>query len=500
MPESDPPTRERPRLVNERGEPVRRRKRRSFLFRLIRGLIVLGLIITPIAGAGLLWFLHNEARTPREWAPYLERRADQHNPIIVGGTALVANYLMGADRMERGAEIKPPPHVGASASRSGPIVGAVRPVTSQAELRSAVANARPGEVILLMPGRHVFVDRQISITRSGLPQAPITIRATRLGDAIIEANQEVVLKIQAPYWHVENLVIRGTCRNDRYCEHAFHVTGDARGTIIRNNLVEDLNAAVKINGEKNEFPDDGRLDGNTFVLSRPRDTQNPITPIDLVAANNWRISGNFIADFLRADASKPTYGAFVKGAGERNIVERNVVFCEWKLRGRGQRVGLSLGGGGTMVEAMRDKARSGFEQIGGVIRDNLIAFCSDVGIYVNKSNRSIIEHNTLIDTAGIDIRFPESSADITANVVDGAIRPRDGALIRARGNEIGPLLGLFLGYHPVRTLYRDVGTFDLAWKEKPTAPGIAGNRTDLCGVPRPEVSVAGAFEDWSKCR
>jgi hypothetical protein len=500
MRRSDPPKREISRMLNEHGEPIAAPPRRSFLFRLIRALLILGVVVGMIGGVGVLWFLDDLARTPREWAPYLDRRAQGHRPSIVNSTALVTGYLLIADRLTVPQPVDPPPNVGAAPERSGTASGRLRFVSGQEDLRAAVANAEPGDVIQLIPGRFAFGGRQININRPGLATAPITIRAARLGDTVIEANQGAVFKVFAPHWRIENLTIRGVCAEHRYCEHAFHVVRDARGTVIRNNRMEDLNAAIKINGERGQYPDNGLIDGNTFIMTSPRDTLNPITPIDLVGASNWLISRNFIADFARHGRLKASYGAFVKGGGENNVMERNVVFCEWKLHGNDERVGLSLGGGGTDPPLARDQGRSGLEQIGGVIRDNLIAFCSDVGVYVNKASRSVIEHNTLLDTAGIDIRFPLSSADVVANVVDGAIRPRDGGVLRAHGNEVGPLLGLFLGYHPVRDLFRDPGRLDLAWRARPTTPGIAHQRPDLCGTPRPIPSLAGAFEDFTQCR
>jgi hypothetical protein len=488
------------RQLNEFGEEViPRPRKRSVLFRLFRALVILGFLTSVVAGVGLLWYLNEEGRAPREWAPYLDRRADQHRAIIVDSTALVTSYLRVADQLDRTATPNPPPGIGAAVERSGSPRGRLKPVLNQADLRAAINNAEPGDVIQLMSGRHVFVDRQISVNKPGTASAPITVRAARLGDVTIEANQTVVFKLFAPHWRFENLVIRGTCAEDRYCEHAFHVTADARFTNIRNNRLEDWNAAIKINGEGGKFPDEGLIEGNTMTMSRPRDTQAPVTPVDLVAASNWRVSQNFIADFARTDTRKPTYGGFFKGAGENNVFERNVIFCEWKLpRGPDQRVGLSLGGGGTGAEYMR--VRSDFEQTGGVIRDNLIAFCSDVGVYVNKATRSVIEHNTIIDTAGIDVRFPESSADVVANLVDGVIRTRDGGVARQRDNEIGPLLGLFIGYHPVRALFRDPAAWDLTWANKPSAPGVGRGRADLCGTPRPAQPLAGAFEDYARCR
>lgn len=306
MRREDPRERRVVRRLNEFGEEIGPRKR-SPLFRLIRALVILGFISgVAAAAAGLVWFINDAERTPREWAPYLDRRADRHRAIIVDSTAMVTNYPRAADRLERPAKAAPPPGTGAAVERSGAPRGRIRPVLNQADLRAAINNAEPGDVIQLMAGRHAFVDWQISANRPGTAAAPITVRVARIDDVTIEANQTVVFKLFAPHWRFENLVIRGTCAEDRYCEHAFHVTADARFTTIRNNRLEDWNAAIKINGEGAKFPDDGLLEGNTMTMSRPRDTQAPVTPVDLVAASNWRVSQNFIADFARTDTRKPT--------------------------------------------------------------------------------------------------------------------------------------------------------------------------------------------------
>src|SRR3546814_6804426 len=44
-------------------------------------------------------------------------------------------------------------------------------------------------------------------------------------------------RVLAPFWIFENLVIEGTCETDHRCEHAFHIVGDAAGTVIQNNWV-----------------------------------------------------------------------------------------------------------------------------------------------------------------------------------------------------------------------------------------------------------------------
>jgi hypothetical protein len=152
----------------------------------------------------------------------------------------------------------------------------------------------------------------------------------------------------------------------------------------------------------------------------------------MVTASGWRIAANLITDFVKSGGDNISYGAFAKGAGDHNVFERNVVLCEYKLRGQaGERIGLSFGGGGTGLVFRRDDGASGAEQISSIMRDNLIAFCSDDGVYLNRAAETVLEHNTLIDTAGIDSRFPETSAEVINNIVDGVIRQRDGGRLQA---------------------------------------------------------------------
>ena len=493
-----------------RGEPPQKRRQviparrpRSRIWGWLLALLVLGIVAGGAAAGGLGWYLMEIGRTPREWAPYLQQRAAGNHALFVMGAGKVAGTLEAMDRLERAGEPALPPQAGASVVRSGVApAGMVKLVTNTQQLEAALAAATPGQVIQLLPGTYGVAGRGLFMSRPGTPLAPIVLRAERLGDVSIESRAVVAFKINAPHWVVENLALRGMCENHRDCEHAFHVVGDATGTVIRNNRMEDFNAHIKINGEGGRFPDRGRIEGNSLSNRVARDTQKPVTPIDLVAASHWRIAGNFIADFQRAYRGPATYGAFMKGEGEGTVIERNVVLCEWKLlRPRSPTIGLSIGGGATFPDSLkRQLGALGVEQVAGVIRDNLVAFCNDVGIYVNKGQRSLIAHNTLLDTAGIGVRFAESSAEVVGNVVDGAILARDAALLRERDNLGTPLLGLFVGLHPVRDLFRDVARLDLRWRERPAQVTIAEWRADLCGVERMGRAMPGAFEDYGKCR
>jgi parallel beta-helix repeat protein len=471
-------------------------------------LLALASISVSAIGIGAAaYLLERIDRTPRELAPNLVHRAEDHRPLIVNSAAFAAGVLERMDRMANVQFRDPTSWVGASetASRTGASDNSLGPhhlVDSVESLTAALNAAEPGDIIEIKPGRYRIEGGGLRIDRPGRPDAPITVRAERLGSVVLESRAIEAIKVSAQNWHFENLVLRGLCdaQNDRYCEHAFHIVGGAQGTVIRNNVITDFNAQIKINGEGGAFPDYGIIEGNTLQDGRPRQTANPVTPIDLDAASGWLITGNLISDFIKSGGNRVSYGAFAKAAGQHNSFERNVVLCEHNLEGKqGTHVGISLGGGGSDPKIRRDGGRSGLEQDGSRVSDNLIAFCSDAGIYLNRSGDSQVDHNTLLDTSGIIVRFPESSARLDENIVDGIISIRDGASASSKANLVASLLGLYLGLHSPRRLFSDPAHLDLTWKGAAPLGPESDSRPDLCGTKRALHAVVGAFENFANC-
>jgi hypothetical protein len=440
--------------------------------------------------------------TPRALGPYIERRASGHNPAIVAAGRFAGQTLLELDRdtLQPLAEV-PALALGAQARPANPGAPGGTLVDSADALRAALAAAQPGAVITLLPGTYRFEGTKLDASRPGRADAPITVRAALPGSVRLEFAMVEGFKVSAPWWRFENLAIQGACGDDDSCEHAFHVVGAASHFAAVNNTISDFNAHFKINTEQGRFPDGGLIESNTLENTRPRATRRPVTPIDLVAASGWVIRANQISDFIKADGDRVSYGAFAKGAGSGNLFERNLVWCERRLRGHpGQRVGLSLGGGGTGKEACRD-GKCIAEQDGGILRANLITGCSDVGIYLNSAAASKVEDNTLVDTAGIDVRFPASSAELDGNLVDGAIRSRNGGLLHLGDNLSTPLWQSFAGHHPVRALFVDPAAGYFGWRgeaplrERPARTAAPG----LCGKARKAAPAYGAFDRFDDC-
>ena len=464
----------------------------------MRALLGAALVLAAAgAGAGLA-FLQSEGVTPRALAPYILKRTSGHNDLIEGAGRFTSATLLRLDRGESAPYVPPALTLGAQPEAAPATPGRERLVASSEQAWRAIADAAPGDVITLLPGDyalHVTVATRVA----GTAAAPIVVRAARPGSVRIAVNVAEGFAVNAPYWRFENLVLRGACRYHDTCEHAFHVVGKAHHFVARNNTIQDFNAHIKINGEGGAFPDHGLIEANTLRNIAPRNTAHPVTPIDLVAGSDWIIRANLITDFIKAGGDRISYGAFAKGGAERTVFERNVVLCEAALSGQpGQRIGLSFGGGGTGKPYCRD-GRCITEHDAGTMRSNLIAGCSDVGIYLNSAANTRLTDNTVLDTAGVQVRFATSGATLDGNLVDGPLRADEGGILRAGDNLSTDIAWLYLGWHPQRALFADPARLDLRWAAAPPRRAAAVGEPGLCANARRFAPAYGAFDDFSAC-
>jgi hypothetical protein len=463
---------------------------------LLAGLLLLG------ASTAAAWYGYQQSnRSLGEVLRYLEKRLQGHNklemlalPGIHGLRQLIERPVPAAlptlskgvqptalpiQRYDAAGKPLPSNMAGGYSDLPASIM-----VSSDVELREAMAHARPGTVIQLAPGT-ILKARKFKTTVAGTAALPIVVRAAVPGSAMIEFASTVGFDISHAYWLFENLTLRGVCGEDGSCEHAFHIYGDARSTVIRNNRLENFNAQIKVNGLNGAWPDAGLIQYNTLLNPQARRTHHAVTPIDIVGANDWVIADNAVSNFAKRGGNGIAYGMFVKGAGRGAILERNLVTCSVAdISQPGIRIGISVGGGGTEAAYCRDK-RCDTEHSHAIVRNNVVAHCNDSGIDVNGSNQTLIVHNTLINTAGISVRQTQASARIEQNLIDGKLNVRDQALVEAGGN------------HGIGAL-RDADALDLSWvKEAPLGSSLAPD--DFCRRERGPRSPAGATGDISGC-
>ena len=375
------------------------------------------------------------------------------------------------------------------------------PVQNSEELLQALRQALPGDTITLNSGTYPIKKKRINVSSGGTPKQPITVRSERLGDVFLELDALEGFYINSPYWIFENLDIKGVCNNDDDCEHAFHLVGEGHGFVLRNSRIHEFNSPIKANrfkiGDAPRIGPDGvLLEGNSFYNTRARQTSKPVSFIDVVGSNHFILSNNMIVDFQKAQGDHISYGVQIKGNSTHGVFEKNLVVCEYKTTG-GVRVGLSFGGGGTGRKFL--EPGDIYEHSKGIVRNNIVMYCSDAGLYLNKAHETQVFNNTFYATNGIDVRFPESTALIVNNLLSGNIWDRNGGTSIRRNNLIRDINGWPLSFrHGFKDWFSDpaVADFELKNGEKIVNKGEATSLIweDFCGNQRNDMPDIGAIE------
>jgi len=428
------------------------------------------------------------SRSPQELIRYAQQRLEGHR-------ALEWLLLPGLHALQRRWERSPPPGVlptlgkgqqSVSTASAASETGAVIRVDTAADIAQALLDSGPGTHIVIAPGRYSF-NKTLRLGRDGQAKAPILVSALVPGSVQLDFTQVSGIQIDRPHWAFENLNIRGTCERDHDCEHAFHVVGAGAFTTLRNNLVQDFNAHIKVNGLNGEWPDHGLVAFNTLTNRATRQTDRPVVMLDLVGASHWKVQDNLVTNFAKGQGNRVAYGLFMKGASEGGRIERNLVICSPTDVSRpGERVGISFGGGGTQPAAVcRSNGCAAFEHRHGLAANNIVAHCNDAGLDINRASDIVLAHNTLINTAGVSARRSPTQGRLLSNLLEGNISARDGAALNLELNVNEPISQVFV--NPDALL--------LQWFEPPeTVPSRAFVTNDFRGLTRHDATLPGALE------
>jgi MYXO-CTERM domain-containing protein len=372
------------------------------------------------------------------------------------------------------------------------------PVSTAAQLTTAIGAAKAGDTIVLAAGMYK-ISAKLSCSAVGTAAAPITVKSATPLTAKIEFDTVEGFAVTGAYWTFEGLDIKGVCAVDSNCEHAFHVSGDATNFTLRGNKIYDFNAQLKVNagqiGGVWKMPHKGLLEGNEVFDTRPRNTSNPTTKFNIDTGDDWIVRANIIRDFQKGGGDNVSYGTFMKSGGKNGLYERNLVLCSRDTTG-GTRIGLSFGGGGTAPQfcfpAFSVGTPCSVEHDGGTMRNNIIANCSDVGIYLNRAKNTKILHNTIIGTNGVDFRFDTTSGEAHGNVLTSKIRIRDGGTFTGTDNLMDVATTTFAAMYldPLKGDLRKKG--DLASVIDKAVASVVTD--DYCGRTRTGTHDWGAME------
>ena len=372
-------------------------------------------------------------------------------------------------------------------------------VSTPAQLTTALASALPGDEIVLAAGTYAMTGANCAA--DGTEAAPIVVRAAAPLAALIEFDGLEGFRVTGAHWHFEDLDIRGVCADDNNCEHAFHVSGAAHGFVLRRSRVQDFNAQLKVNasliGTEYVTPNRGLVEYNEVGDTRGRQTSNPVTKLNIDTGDDWIVRGNYLHDAQKLGGDTISYAAFMKSGGNRGLFERNLVVCSRATTG-GTRIGLSFGGGGTAPQycapAFDSNVPCSVEHYGGTLRNNIIANCTDVGIYLNRARDTHVLFNTLIGTTGVDFRFATTSGEAVGNLLASAIRTRDGAAMTETGNQMNITLAQFQAWYrmPLEGDLMVIGDVSSLIGAAPARPDVTD---DYCAAMRPDGPLTfGAIE------
>ncbi|WP_375757517.1 chondroitinase-B domain-containing protein [Corallococcus exercitus] len=383
-----------------------------------------------------------------------------------------------------------------------PLTGgaAVKSVSTAAQLQTALSSAKAGDEIVLEDGTYAF-SVNLTCAAEGTQAAPIIVRAKNRHAALIRFNASEGFKVSGRYWTFDGLTVEGVCSNDQTCEHAFHVTGHAENFVLRNSRVRDFNSQLKANATQNgsgvwEMPHRGLIENNEIYDTHARATNTPVNKLNIDTGDDWVVRDNELHDFSKKGGI--SYGAFMKSGGKRGLFERNRVLCVKDAPAGDTRIGLSFGGGGTgnqyCAPAFDPNVPCSPEHTDGIIRNNIVANCSDAAVYLNKAANTRVLFNTFVGNGlGVDFRYAASTGQATGNVMASSVRNREGSTGTFTANRTGVANATFESWYvaPLKgdlTLKGDVSSLIGA------APRNALATEDFCRRPRPASATLGALE------
>jgi hypothetical protein len=358
-------------------------------------------------------------------------------------------------------------------------------VATVEQLQHAVTNATPGATILVAEGTYnlngvflVFNTPNVTLRSASGDRATVVLDGAYRSREIAQINASRVT--------LADLTMQ------RATKHVIHVMSTARGDTLNTriynvHIIDPGEQAIKINtASPGHYSDNGEIACSRIELTdagRPRIQNNCYTGgIDAHKARGWLIRDNVIEEFWCPEGLAEHAVHFWDGSRD-TVVERNVL----KNNSRGVGFGMMDKGSTRTYPDDPCPAVQGYvDHYGGTIRNNFIFTCrkdlfaaqdgADCGICLWQSCQTRVLHNTIYSTdpartfSSIEWRFGNTRAEIINNLVNIAMRERDGASANVSGNVTNAQAGWFVN--------AELGDLHLA----ETATSVIDRATSLADV------------------
>ena len=307
-------------------------------------------------------------------------------------------------------------------------------VASAVQLREAIAAARPGDTILIAPGRYQTRIR-FDQTNSGSVGRPVVVRARdALGSVVIDGTgASITIKFSgAAHVEIQDLEVTGGGHHGVFFDRGAHHITIRHNRIYDNHRIRPLNSHAELKGSGAEGrPADITIVGNE-IFHRTHPEGGNFQGIDCNFCERFRIEGNYLHD-INSPTMEPyshyDRGACIqmKSASRGTVIARNrIARCH---------IGIVYGGEGLASP----------EHWGGVIENNLIHDSVEMAIAIVNVRGGRVYHNTLFANGqsirvAPDKRHPRSAsdADLANNILDHAVSSFRGADVSSRNDFVLP--------------------------------------------------------------
>ena len=257
-------------------------------------------------------------------------------------------------------------------------------VDTQKAIRSALANAKPGDTIEIKPGVYIM-EKSMRTGNDGTAKKPITLRAAGdKGYAVLVSKGLISFKIKHRFWVFKGIHFKGVPATTRATLFVDGPSG-ARDIIITDCKISHSGQHGMKGGRTSEKAVDN------IVIEHTELFQTYATGFDIVAGKNWVMRNNYVHHFGMKKGV--TYGIFLKGGGSYGIIEGCLV--DGSGSEIGTTVGISFGGGKTGAQWMPKYPDGKImpEHDNGIARNNIVIGTRDIAYHTNAGSNCKFYNN-----------------------------------------------------------------------------------------------------------
>jgi hypothetical protein len=280
--------------------------------------------------------------------------------------------------------------------RAGPLRTVTVDPAAPGSLEAAFAEARPGDLIRLLPGTHV-AGGSLVLRESGTRRQWIQVVAANPAQRpVVDLAAAGELRISASFVLLEGVDIRNGGGNNL---HIAPENTSIHDIVVRSTVIHDLasgpGAAIKVNRNNPEGAGVDRVYLEDNDVSESLDN----AVIDGVGVSRAVARGNHIHD-----NDPGSHGIFFKGGSSRILIEGNLI--------DGIRGNAALQLGGNTGPGFFDPAHAGWEGVHQVARNNLIADFDDSAVEIRGVKQAAVLHNTVVTQTSFAVfRLSQGNTD-----------------------------------------------------------------------------------------